>query len=394
MGVVDLQAPPAHGHPGLVAAGHSKVNSSRTRRERKRKRRRSSRSVLSPSQLSGRSYRVVDPGELPESVRTRVPTQETLHKLLSAIAHREQIISDQKDALAEIERENTERANSLSFALAKLLIQCWCTLLPTGSWRQRFWERHVRPFITRVVRRSTQSTSSAPSLAPVRAKRFRELPRLVSSKDTPVKILILKLDHIGDLLLSIRALSLLREAWPDSHLTLVCGPWNVKLASQLELFDEIHSYNFFSPQSSDGINVGTREFRDLPLGNYDLAIDLRHDSDTRRTLNLVRARYRAGFVCDPQIPVRLDLALPDVERVTAETRRDAVHSEVRLVTLVSTIIATFGQDKGSLARTLRWISPAYPLFRPGTGGRPGSRNRKFNQAMGRGAVFPRSTCVK
>ena len=170
--------------------------------------------VLSPSQLSGRSYRVVDPGELPESVRTQVPTQETVSKLLSAIAHREQIISDQKDALAEIERENTERANSLSFALAKLLIQCWCTLLPTGSWRQRFWERHVRPFITRfAVRRSTQS----PSLAPVRAKRFRELPRLVSSKDTPVKILILKLDHIGDLVLSIRALSLLREAWPDSH---------------------------------------------------------------------------------------------------------------------------------------------------------------------------------
>ena len=332
--------------------------------------------VLSPSQLSGRSYRVVDPGELPESVRTRVPTQETVSKLLSAIAHREQIISDQKDALAEIERENTERANSLSFALAKLLIQCWCTLLPTGSWRQRSWERHVRPFITRVVRRSTQSTSSAPSLAPVRAKRFRELPRLVSSKDTPVRILILKLDHIGDLVLSIRALSLLREAWPDLHLTLVCGPWNVKLASQLELFDEIHSYNFFSPHSSDGINVGTREFRDLPLGNYDLAIDLRHDSDTRRTLNLVRARYRAGFVCDPQIPVRLDLALPDVERVTSETRRDAVHSEVRLVTLVSTIIATFGQDKGSLARTLVGSRPLIRYFDQGpvVGLAPGTGN--------------------
>ena len=177
-------------------------------------------------------------------------------------------------------------------------------------------------------------------------------------------------------MLSIRALSLLREAWPDSHLTLVCGPWNVKLASQLALFDEIHSYNFFSPQSSDGINVGTREFRDLPLGNYDLAIDLRHDSDTRRTLNLVRARYRAGFVCDPQIPVRLDLALPDVERVTAETRRDAVHSEVRLVTLVSTIIATFGQDKGSLARTLVGSRPLIRYFDQGpvVGLAPGTGN--------------------
>ena len=37
MGVVDLQAPPAHGYSGLVAAGHSEVNSRRTRRERKGK---------------------------------------------------------------------------------------------------------------------------------------------------------------------------------------------------------------------------------------------------------------------------------------------------------------------------------------------------------------------
>ena len=132
----------------------------------------------------------------------------------------------------------------------------------------------------------------------------------------------------------------------------------------------------FRDKAATESNVGTREFRDLPLGNYDLAIDLRHDLDTRRTLNLVRARYRAGFVCDPQIPVRLDLALPDVERVTAETRRDAVHSEVRLVTLVSTIIATFGQDKGSLARTLVEFRPLIRYFDQGpvVGLAPGTGN--------------------
>jgi len=91
-------------------------------------------------------------------------------------------------------------------------------------------------------------------------------------------------------------------------LTLVCGPWNVKLASQFGIFDEIHSCNFFWSHSGEGINRGIAEFRQLPLGEYDLAIDLRHDTETRPILNFVRARYRAGFVCDPHFPVRLDFS--------------------------------------------------------------------------------------
>jgi ADP-heptose:LPS heptosyltransferase len=329
--------------------------------------------VLNPGQLIDRHYRVVSLRELPECVQTQIPVQDVLGKLLGAIADREQIIADQKDTLAEIKRAANERVNSLSFVLAKVLVQGWCTLLPTGSWRQRIWNDYVRRFVKRLVTRS----SAQSTLAPVRAMRFPQLPRLVSSKETPVRILILKLDHIGDLLLSVHALSLLREAWPYLHLTLVCGPWNVKLSAQLALFDEIHAYNFFSPRSGDGLNAGIRDFRQLPLGTYDLAIDLRHDTDTRPVLNLVRAKYRAGFVCDPQFPVPLDLALPDVERVSAiEAPRNPVHSEVRLITLVSTIIATFGQYKGSIAQSLVGPRPLIRYFDQGpvVGLAPGTGN--------------------
>jgi ADP-heptose:LPS heptosyltransferase len=311
-----------------------------------------------PLALSDRAdgpYRVVDPTDLPDSIRAQLPVQERMRELLAVISQSEQIISDQNDALVRLRREINERTNSLSFILAKLLARYWFAVLPTGSRRERVWQSYIRPFVRRlVIGRSTaplETATAVPAPASVafRAATFQRLPQLVSSKGFPVRILVVKLDHIGDLLVSIAALFLLREAWPNAHFTLVCGPWNVKLASQLRIFEEIHPCNFFWPQSGEGINReginrGVAEFRQLPLGEYDLAIDLRHDTETRPLLNFVRARYRAGFVCDPQFPVRLDLAIPNLEHVSAlEAPRVALHSEARLITLVSAIIATFGQ---------------------------------------------------
>jgi ADP-heptose:LPS heptosyltransferase len=326
-----------------------------------------------------RSYQVVNPDELPATVRSQLPVQVTLCKLLGTLAQNEDQIKVQSDALAkqsdelakqsdELARfrlETNERVHSLTFALARLLARLWCTVLPNGSRRYRIWHDYVRD--NRVPPNST-IPSSAPNFSRVesRAIPFQGLPRLVSSKDTPVRILILKLDHIGDFLLSISAISLLREAWPGAHLTIVCGPWNAKLASQFALFDEIHSHSFFSPRSSEGISGGNKEFCELPLGEYDLAIDLRHDTDTRPTLNLVRARYRAGFACAPQFPVRLDLAVPNVEQISElEAPRNALHSETRLILLVSAIIATFGRDKHRFAHTLVASRPLIRYFDQG-----------------------------
>jgi ADP-heptose:LPS heptosyltransferase len=328
-----------------------------------------------PCQHTARCYQVVDPGELPDTVRTQLPAQDLVHKLLGAIAHNEEIVNEQDEALARLRREADERTSNLSLAVAKSLTRLRRTALPDGSRRFRIWENYVRQIVKRlIIGRPTTLKSPDPSTA--RAIAFQGLPRLVCGKDSPLRILVLKLDHIGDLLLSISALSLLRQAWPGAHLTLVCGPWNVKLASQFGMFDEIHPCNFFARRSGEGINAGIKEFRELPLGDYDLAIDLRHDADARHVLNFVRARYRAGFVCDPRFPVRLDLAIPDLEYVTTlETPRTALHSETRLVTLLSAIIATFGPDEGCDARALIASRPPIRYFdrgpvvalAPGTG---------------------------
>jgi ADP-heptose:LPS heptosyltransferase len=321
-------------------------------------------------------YEVVATADLPDAIRAQLPVQDFVHKLLAAISHSEQLLDEQNEALTKFRREASDRANLASYVLSKLLVQYWCALVPAETWRYRVWSHCVRPIVRRMVIRKSPALASPPAAAlppaseaatastpapanlaisaepalasvPSRAVTFPGLPRLVSSKEAPLRILILKLDHIGDLLLSVAALFLLREAWPKAHFTLVCGPWNVKLASQFGIFDEIHSYNFFSPHSGEGINAGITEFRRLPLREYDLAIDLRHDPETRPLLNFVRARYRAGFVCDPQFPVRLDLAIPNLELISPlEAPRNALHSETRLITLASAIVATFGEHKG------------------------------------------------
>ena len=46
------------------------------------------------------------------------------------------------------------------------------------------------------------------------------------------KIVCLKLDHVGDLLIAAPALLLVRRSFPSAHITLLCGPWNAGLRSR------------------------------------------------------------------------------------------------------------------------------------------------------------------
>ncbi len=132
------------------------------------------------------------------------------------------------------------------------------------------------------------------------------------------RILCLKLDHIGDVLIAAPALMLLRRSFPQAHITLVCGPWNVGLVRRLQVADTIVPAAIFSQNSVMDRDPGARaERRDaavaalqaLDLAPFDLAIDLRRDDDTRELLKLFRARISAGFG-DLETFSYLDVALP------------------------------------------------------------------------------------
>lgn len=185
-------------------------------------------------------------------------------------------------------------------------------------------------------------------------------------------MLVLKLDHLGDFLVGLPALERLRAAFPAGSFTLVCAPWVASWAERLGWFDAVVPFAFFPASSVDwqGPTEATYvAFRALGLGRFDLAIDLRHDEDTRRLLTLVETTHRAGF----RAPVALggdtlELALPDTEHVTADLGTGTpLHAEAQLLLLADAVARAFGPAAIHPARHLVDASPDPEL--PDTAGR-------------------------
>lgn len=138
------------------------------------------------------------------------------------------------------------------------------------------------------------------------------------------KILILKLDHIGDFIMGLPALERARATFADAEITLVVGSWNFEMASGLALADHVLSFDVFPRNSSEekvDLLGKTALFEQLVTAEYDLAIDLRNDRDTRFLLQSVRAPLRAGVGTPAQFPF-LDIFLPvDFNRNDVEASR-------------------------------------------------------------------------
>ncbi len=126
------------------------------------------------------------------------------------------------------------------------------------------------------------------------------------------RILILKLDHLGDFIMGTAALEKARATFPDAEITLVVGSWNLAMAEELRLFDHVLVFDAFPRNTSeekDDVRGKVSEFEAKFTAEYDLAIDLRTDHDTRILLDSVRARIRAGIGAKSQFEF-LDIFLP------------------------------------------------------------------------------------
>ncbi|MBB5729845.1 hypothetical protein FHS99_002341 [Sphingomonas prati] len=128
----------------------------------------------------------------------------------------------------------------------------------------------------------------------------------------PTRILVLKLDHLGDFIMGLPALERLRTGFPDAEITLVVGSWNVGMAEETGLFERVVAFDVFPRNSTEekvDVHGKTTLFRETVTGEYDIAIDLRNDDDTRFLLPLVRADIRAGMGNRAKFPY-LDIFLP------------------------------------------------------------------------------------
>ncbi|MGH7092561.1 MAG: glycosyltransferase family 9 protein, partial [Stellaceae bacterium] len=191
--------------------------------------------------------------------------------------------------------------------------------------------------------------------------------------DERPRILLLKLDHIGDFAMTVDSFQLLRDTWPKADITLVCGPWNKSFAEQLGLFNTVLCCDFYPVTTTtydrDAVTKqGIAAYCALPLGIYDLAIDLRIYDDNRFLLSHTDTTYRAGYAADG---VALDLALP----AGSESEMTA-HIGGRTLALAAAVAWTFGVPAGGgRDRMLNGREPVR-LFTDGVvvGISPGTRN--------------------
>lgn len=126
------------------------------------------------------------------------------------------------------------------------------------------------------------------------------------------RLLVLKLDHLGDFIIGLPSLGRLREAFPGAFIRLVTASWNRVTAEATGLADEVVTYDYF-PQNAfgwDGTPVEPMTaFRAAAAGRWDIAIDLRVDADTRGLLSVIDAALRCGIGLPARFPF-LDVAMP------------------------------------------------------------------------------------
>ena len=172
---------------------------------------------------------------------------------------------------------------------------------------------------------------------------FVMVERITGFRPRHKRILISKLDHKGDLLLALPAISRLRTRYPNATLDLLCGSWNEAAARRTGLFQTIYTCDYFKQKSSVAPNMRQREVAELQkrIGRYDLAIDLRRQPDSRFIIAGIDASTRIGYATGvADVDMHLTITLPHWNDVPHEvTPLNQTHIARQMLALVDSIPA-------------------------------------------------------
>jgi ADP-heptose:LPS heptosyltransferase/GT2 family glycosyltransferase len=155
------------------------------------------------------------------------------------------------------------------------------------------------------------------------------------------KILVVKLDHLGDCVGALPAIRRLKHHFPHASTTVLSGSWSKPIWSLVPEIDEVIILDFFQSRSDlPPRKISQAELcalrRRLEGYRFDLAIDLRRHPETRYILQYTGARFLAGFEHQARFPW-LDIALDweGDERLVLKRR----HFGDDFVTLVDAVAA-------------------------------------------------------
>ncbi|MGH7040610.1 MAG: glycosyltransferase family 9 protein [Acetobacteraceae bacterium] len=155
-----------------------------------------------------------------------------------------------------------------------------------------------------------------------------------------LRILVVKVDHIGDFVTALPAIRRLKASFPNASIHVLASPAAARLATLEPAINEILPFSFFHARSAlgrielDDVELDALRARLAPY-RFDLAIDLRKHLDTRELLRCAGARWLAGFDHMGQFPW-LDLALEwEGDRALQPKRQHISEDLLRLVDAVA-----------------------------------------------------------
>jgi ADP-heptose:LPS heptosyltransferase len=96
------------------------------------------------------------------------------------------------------------------------------------------------------------------------------------------RILLMRPDHLGDMVLTTPVLDALKRSAPDAHITMMVGPWSSEIVARHPAIDRLLEFPFpgFRRASQNPLSpyiLLVSAAQQLRRGNFDLAINLRPD---------------------------------------------------------------------------------------------------------------------
>ncbi len=164
------------------------------------------------------------------------------------------------------------------------------------------------------------------------------------------RILVVKLDHIGDCITALPALRRLKHYFPAARISVLAARATLGIWASEPLVDETIEFNFFHARSGAGqIGVSAHQIEALNerlrAKRFDLAIDLRKQPDTRHLLEHVGANLLVGFDTQGRFPW-LDVALEWDEDVPLRTKHGHIADD--LIALVEAVATHSDTDRRAL----------------------------------------------
>lgn len=162
----------------------------------------------------------------------------------------------------------------------------------------------------------------------------------IEHRDSIKRILLVKLDHIGDFITSLPAIRRIKALFPNASISLLVSPAVAFLARHQEVIDNVFEFSFFHARSGLGQNsISEVDLYSLKarLKNFqfDLAVDLRKHLDTRHILQYTGARYLAGYDRDYKFPW-LNIALEwEGDPIWINKRQHVASDLINLVDAIS-----------------------------------------------------------